>query len=233
MTDSISIVDGQTSIKQNYASHDTTENAHNLVFKKNVKIWPKITRIKIGGEDVDILLPFDTYIEPFYNQEDIDTTESTGVFDSSDNTYKLYSDANGNYKTLVSKYISWQRDRVVDTVTITVKAEDVNGNPATNYDTYIYNGNEWIAIKNGFPLHLIDYNGVDLDANLDASLSGQYYNINKDGFIIFQNKLKFRVVRNTDDEVIIKRIILKLTWNPIVAPVFTNWPTMFGTWGVE
>ena len=217
MTDSISIVDGQTSIKQNYASHDSSENAHNLIFKKNVKIWSKITRINIGNDEVGILLPFDTYIEPFYNQEDIDTTISTGVFDSNNNTYNLYSDANGNYKTLVSKYISWQKNRIVDSITITVKAENINGTPATNYDTYIYNGNEWIAINNGFPLHLIDYNGVDLDANLDANLSGQYYNINDDGLIVFQNKLKFKIVRNTDDEVIIKRVILKLTWSTIEA----------------
>lgn len=232
MTNDINIVDGQTSIKQNYASHNNEEDPHNLIIKKKIKLWPKLSRVSIDGIETDIIIPFDTYIEPFYNEEDINTTNSTGIFTSSNNTYRLYSDANGNYKILESEYISWQKNRIIDSVIITVKAVDTSGDTATNYDIYIYNGNEWIALKDGFPLYFRDYNGLDLDANLDADLSGQYYNIDSDGFITFQNKLKFKIIRNTDDEVIIKRVILKVTWSTIVATPFTRWPTMFGTWGV-
>lgn len=235
MTSNTSIIDSQTSIKQNYASNNSTEKLHNLIFKKNVKLWPKISRIEKDGNEVAILIPFDTYVEPFYTEDDINTTASTGVFDSSNNTFKLYTDANGNYKSLESEYISWQRDRIVDSVTITVNAVDTNGDTTTNYDSYIYNGNEWIATKNGFPLHFRDYNGADLDANLDASLSGQYYNVDSNGNITFQNKLKFKVIRNTDNEVIIKRIILKLTWKTpwqdILPDPSPGFPTPFGTWG--
>ena len=221
MTNDTSIIDGQTSLKQNYAAHDNEEYPHNLIFKSKVKIWQKLTRLELDGTEVGILIPFDTYIEPFYNEDDINTTNSTGIFDSANNTYKLYPHTNGNYKTLESEYISWQKNRVVNSVTITVKAENNSGTPASNFDTYIYNGNEWIAVKTGYPLTFIDYNGADLDANFDVDLSGQFSNLDSDNLIIFQNKLKFKIVRNTDDEVIIKRVILKLTWNPIVTTAFT------------
>ncbi len=235
MTNDISIIDGQTNIKQNYASHDNEEYPHNLIFKSKVKLWQKITRNVLDGTEVSIIIPFDTYIEPFYNEEDINTTNSTGIFDSANNTYKLYSHTNGNYKTLESEYISFQRDRVVDSVTMTVKAEDTDGNETTKFDTYIYNGNEWISIKPGFPISFIDYNGVDLDADLDADLSGQYSNLDEEGLILFQNKLKFKIIRNTDDEVILKRIIIKLTWKTpwqdILPDQSPGFPTAWETWG--
>lgn len=232
----LNIIDSQTTIKQNYAAEDIEEFSHPLIFKKKLKLWQKILRLSKDGTESAIIIPFDTYIEPFYNTEDVDTSESTGVFVSSNNTFQLYTDINGNYKSLVSKYICWQRDRNISTVTITVFAEDESGEESTNYDISIYNGNEWIAAKNGYPIIFNDYIGADLDADLDADLGGQYSNTDSEGTIVFQNKLKFKIDRaELSDKVIIKRIILKVTWKTpwqdVLPDPSPGFPTAWGTWG--
>ena len=212
MATDTSIIDGQTTIKQNYAAHDVEEFPHNIVFSDKLKLWQKLVRIDVDGTETAIIIPKDIYVEPFYNEEDINTTNTTGKFITADNTYELYSDINGNYKTIESEYICWQRDRDISTVNMTVFAEDDSGDVSTNYTTYIYNGSIWIATADGFPITFIDYNSASLDANLDADLGGQLSNQDAADARTFQNKLKFKLIKNSTDKLIVKRIIIKVTW---------------------
>lgn len=213
MANILSIIDDQTTIKQNYAYTDDEEDSQDLVFLEKQKLWNKITRVSADGSEVAIIIPYDTYIEPFHTEDDMDSTYTTGVFDSSKDYYRLYSDSNGNYKTLQSKFICWQNNRTIKTINMTVYAEDTSGNESTNYESFIYNGNDWIATTNGFELKMIDYIGADLDADLDADLGGQLSNKDSLGNIVFQNKLKWKINRIGYDEVRIKKVIIKVTWN--------------------
>jgi len=213
MTSTLSIIDDQTTLKQNYVNSDSDEDAQNLVFKEKQKMWVKIYRIAEDGTAKAIIIPFDTYVEPFHTIDDIDTTNTTGVFDADYDYYRLYSDANSNYKTIQSEFICWQNDRTIKTIQMTVYAEDTSGDDSTGFESFIYNGLDWIATGNGYTISMIDYTGVDLDADLDADLGGQLSNKDSDGNIVFQNKLKFKINRVGDDEVRITKVIIKVTWN--------------------
>lgn len=234
MATETSIISSQTDIKQNFANGDNEVDAQDQILREKVRIWDKITRIEKDGIEQAVIIPFDTYIEPFYSEADMDATYTTGKYDSDNECYRLYSDANGNYKQLQSKCICWQNNRTLASINMTVYAEDTLGNESTNYESFIYNGYEWIAIKNGFKLYLLDYIGSDLDADLDAYLGGQISNKDTDGNIIFQNKLKWKINRIGSEEVIIKKVIIKVTWNEAWTSYIyglERFPTPFGTWG--
>ena len=213
MTSTLSIIDDQTTLKQNYVNSDSDEDSQNLVFKEKLKMWIKLYRISKDTVEKAIIIPFDTYVEPFYTTDDIDTSNTTGVFDVNNDYYRLYSDANGNYKTIQSEFICWQNNRTIKTIQATVYAEDTSGVSSDGYEMFIYNGQDWIATNNSYIISMIDYTGADLDADLDADLGGQLSNKDSDGNIVFQNKLKFKINRVGDDEIRITKIIIKVTWN--------------------
>ncbi len=234
MTSTLSIIDDQTTLKQNYVNSDSNEDAQNLVFKEKQKMWMKLYRVSQDGTEKAILIPFDTYIEPFYTIDDIDTVNTTGVFDGNNDYYRLYSDANGNYKTIQSEYICWQNNRTIKTIQMTVYAEDTSGDVSTGFEAFVYNGQDWIATGNGYTISMIDYTGADLDADLDADLGAQLSNKDSDGNILFQNKLKWKINRVGDDEVRITKIVIKVTWNEgWTSDIYgvDKFPTPFGTWG--
>lgn len=234
MATNLGFIDDQTTLKQNFANTNEDEDGQNLVFRQKQRVWVKLYRIKDNSVDKAIILPFDTFVEPFFTIDDIDTSNTTGKYDSVNELYKLYTDANGNYKTIQSEYICWQNDRTIKTVNVTVYATDSLGNKSNNYEIFVYNGNEWVATTNGYSVSMIDYTGAQLDSILNTPLSGQLSNKDTDGNILFQNKLKWKINRIGYDEVRITKVIIKVTWNEAWTDDIygiDGFPTPFGTWG--
>jgi hypothetical protein len=362
MATETSIISTQTDIKQNFANGDNEVDAQDQILREKVRIWDKITRIDKDGTEVVVKLPFNTLLEPFYSDDDIDytttiipapeetqtaettypttsnTTSSRGYriyvnttctlksitrkngctavratlktntgntilaqanysgdtatlatpytliagtyyrieSDSSGSTYtykgrttgqvypytntyvnytigsinggntagayniesiqvsageetteytttakydstneyvRFYTDANGSYDTLQSKTISLLHNYRLYSITPTIYAYDTSDNLIENgFDLQIYNGNEWFNVNNGAEFILRDYNGADLDADLPAELSGYLLNYDADDNILFQNDIKYKIFRTTEDEIIVKKIIIKLNY---------------------
>jgi hypothetical protein len=213
MTTTTDILTTTTNIKQNLTGTDSDEDLQTLIFSSNIYVINKINRINVDGSEVAVIVPFNTFYEPFHSEDDIDTTESTAIFDSTNKQYKMYSDINGNYKYLQSKCITWQNNYSLESILCTVYAEYLDGSDASNgIDIFLYNGNEWIPIINNVRLYLIDYSGSDLDADLDADLGANYSNLDSSGAIVFQNKIKYKIIRTSESEVDIKKIIIKFSW---------------------
>ncbi len=154
-------------------------------------------------------------IESFTILTGTETTNytTTAVYDSTNEYFTMYSDMNGTYDILQSKTISKLYNSRLYSVTPTIYAYDTNNNLVTSgFDLQIYNGNEWFSVNNGEEFILRDYNGADLDADLPADLSGYLLNYDTDNNILFQNNIKYKIFRTTEDEIIVKKIIIKLNY---------------------
>lgn len=172
-------------------------------------------------------------IESFTILTGTETTNytTTAEYDSTNEYYTMYSDENGTYDILQSKTISKLHNSRLYSITPTIYAYDVNNNLVTSgFDLQIYNGNEWFSVNNGEEFILRDYNGADLDADLPAELSGYLLNYDTNNNILFQNDIKYKIHRTTEDDLIIKKIIIKLSYLQEL-PLVSGWATMFGTWG--
>src|SRR3989304_1437468 len=98
------ILDNAVTTKHNFVSQDSEVDSQKWVFKEKMRLWNKITRIRQDSNEVAVLIPFNTFIEPFYSSDDLDlTVDNCGVLENG--VFRLYSDANGNYKQLVSKVV--------------------------------------------------------------------------------------------------------------------------------
>ena len=216
-------IDAATSTKQNFTGNENDGDLTTLVFKDKLRVWNKITRIRINGGEVAVIIPFNTLIEPFYSDDDIDLTiPLSGQYESSNQRIKLFTSLNGNFKILESKPFFFIRDFVVSSVTMTVQAVDVNGDNAnSSIFLEINNGNEWIPAKSGVKIDLIEFVGTDLDADLPTNLYSSFSNVivvdpgdeififvNDEDFLFvndevfnyvdqisFQNIIKYRITR--------------------------------------
>lgn len=225
------IVSSQTDLKQNFANGDNEVDAQDLITREKIRVWEKITRIDKDSVEVAVVLPFGTLYEPFYTDDDVDSTTTTAEYDSTNEYYTMYSDMNGTYDILQSETISKLHNSRLYSVTPTIYAYDTSNNLVTSgFDLQIYNGNEWFSVNNGEEFILRDYNGADLDADLPAELSGYLLNYDTDNNILFQNNIKYKIFRTTEDDLIIKKIIIKLSYLQEL-PLVSGWATMFGTWG--
>ncbi len=221
-------LDSSTTSKQNFGGYDDDETDEAQVFRDKLRIWNKITRVKKQGdtEDRAVIIPFDTFFEPFFSEDDVDlTVNNCAEYDSSNHYYRLYSDSLGNNKVLQSKVFSFRKDHKIRSVTTTVYCEYTDGSNAENgIDIWIWNGNEWCPTKNGVPLRMQGYVGSDLDADLDSYLYADYdnfvygSNLNADldadlsGFT-FQNKLKYKIERVSSNEIRVKKVIINIDWD--------------------
>lgn len=231
MATDTSIISTQTDIKQNFANGDNEVDAQDQILREKVRIWDKITRIDKDGTEVVVKLPFNTLLEPFYSNDDVDTSVTTAKYESANEYVRFYTDANGSYDTLQSKTISLLHNYRLYSITPTIYAYDTSDNLIENgFDLQIYNGNEWFNVNNGAEFILRDYNGADLDADLPAELSGYLLNYDADDNILFQNDIKYKIFRTTEDEIIVKKIIIKLNYLQEL-PLVSGWATMWGTWG--
>ena len=225
MTTTADIIDNNIQTKHNFSGSDDLSYVNNIVREK-LRIWNKLTRISVGGTDVMVKFPFNTFIEPFYSDIDVDTTVyQSAEYDEPNSRFKLFVDANGNRKYLESKIISFQNHRALKSVNITVYSEDDNGDDAIDLiDIYVNVGDEWIAVNNGSTLRLEDYHSADLDADLDASVGGQFStwfggdDLNEDldlelSGALFDNKLKYKVIRNTPNTVYVNTVIIEVTYH--------------------
>ena len=207
------IVSSQTDLKQNFANGDNEVDAQDLITREKIRVWEKITRLSKDSIEVAVILPFGTLYEPFYTDDDVDNTTTTAEYDSTNEYYTMYSDINGTYDILQSKTISKLHNSRLYSVTPTIYAYDTSDNLVTSgFDLQIYNGNEWFSVNNGEEFILGDYNGADLDADLPADLSGYLLNYDTDDSILFQNNIKYKIFRTTEDEIIVKKIIIKLNY---------------------
>ena len=187
----------------------------------------------ITGSASGVNTPFAYNVESIQVYTGEETTEepTTAKYDSTNEYIRFYTDANGTYDTLQSKTISKLHNSRLYSVTPTIYAYDTTNNLVTSgFDLQIYNGNEWFSVNNGEEFILRDYNGADLDADLPAELSGYLLNYDTNNNILFQNDIKYKIFRTTEDEIIVKKIILKLSYLQEL-PLVSGWATMFGTWG--
>lgn len=247
MVSTLDIVDNAVTAKHNFANEDQDEDPYSEVFKEKVRVWNQYTKVELDGNVEAVLIPFDLFFEPFYTDSMINTDGSINgttldnsfqfnlsgyydwadkacVYDSTNHYVRLYSDANGNYKYLESPVLCFQRGKSIRSVLMTVTAEDTSGNDAiNNVEMYIYNGNEWLPTLNGVELFFTDYTGIDLDADLDALLGGQYDNFIDTGSfpynfdfdltgLEFENQIKYKVVRTGSDEVRVTQVKISVTW---------------------
>jgi len=208
-------LDNATTLKQNMVGSDSDDDPYDMIVREKIRFWNKITRVSDTGVEVAVVLPFDTFIEPFYSTEDMDVTiNNCGVHEETEERFKLYSDANGNYKYIQSKTISLRATHSIKSVLCTVYSTDTNGDSANDkIQVELYNGNTWFSIDNATEVGMFDYNGSDLDADLDTSLNSQLSNLDETGTIIFENNLKYRITRVTNDIIYVNKIIIKITWN--------------------
>ena len=146
MVDEAIILDNAVTTKHQFANDDVDEDLQIKVVREKIRVWNKIFRISQDGTEVAVVLPYDTLIEPLYSTDDIDmTVDKCGIHDSDNEYFRLYSDANGNYKYLQSKIVTWQEDRSVRSVTMEVESEYEDGtNALEGISIEVYNGNEWI-----------------------------------------------------------------------------------------
>jgi len=214
MVEEIKRVDDNISNKQQFTGEDTDVDPQTVIFKDKFRLWNKITRVNENGAEVAVILPFNLFIEPLYSTDDIDTTISQiGIYDSANSRFRLYSDANGNYKYIQSKTISYRNNHQINSIFIKVESIDINGNDAIDgIDIEIFDGNQWIAINNGQEFLVGSYNGTDLDADLDTDLANDFSNY-VDGVFLYQHKLKYRITRTSNDEVIVNKVTMRVTWN--------------------
>ncbi len=204
------VIKAATNTKQNFSGEDT-EIEVPIVVRDKMRIWNKIHRIQNGSAvDVAVILPYNTFIEPYYSTTDVDmTVDNCGVYDSSNEYFRLYSDLLGNFKYITSKNIYFRQDMILSRITMTVDVVDTNGDSALDQiQMFIYNGNEWIATRNGHELLLQDHNSADLDADLDADVGGSFANVNASGTILFQNKIKYQIVRTGSSEVRVRSVVI-------------------------
>ena len=220
-------IDAATSTKQNFANTDNDVDLVPLVDREKLRVWNKITRVVKDSVEVAVIIPFGKFFEPFYNDYDIDDTVTNAAeYDSTNGYVRLYRDPNGNRKVLQSKVLAYEYNRNFRSVTVNVNAEYVDGSDAIDgIDIEIYNGNEWIAINNNVRVFMREYSGSDLDADLDADLyaslgnfvgggTGFDYEFDFDlGGWLFQNQLKYRVTRVSDDDIRVTKVKIDLEWD--------------------
>ncbi len=225
MVSELEQLEATTNTKQQFAGNDADSDEHVRIFRSKLRIWHKIVRVKVAGEeDSAVILPFNTLIEPFYSEDDIDLTETSAIYDASNRRYELSTGVLGNRKKLQSKLICFRSGHKLSSMNITVGATYEDGTPALDgIDVEIYNGNEWIPVNNGLPIKFNDYVGTDLDADLDTFLYADFNNfiygddldadLNADlsGFT-FQNKVKYRIIRTTSTTVYINKVVLSVEW---------------------
>jgi len=216
--------DGIVNTKQNFSGTFTGNDNVIRIFRDNLRVWHKITRVKFQGdsEDKAVIIPFDTFFEPFQSTDDVDlTVDQPAEYDSTNHYFKLHVDALGNHKYLQSKIICFQNNRKIQSVVMTVECEYASdgSNAIDGVELFIYNGNEWIATRNNNTLYLRDYVGADLDSDLDTDLYASYGNYyfgddldadldaDLSGFT-FQNKIKYKIVRTSGSEIHVKKVTI-------------------------
>lgn len=219
------LLDIQVGTKHQFVGESEDLEVQDLVFKEKVRFWNKITRIRQDGTEVAVLLPYNTLIEPFYSADDVDLTiDNSAVFDEENERFRLFSDANGNYKILQSKVISLRENHRVSNVFVDVNATYVDGTDALDgIGIEIFNGNEWIPTTNGVKLNFRGVIGDDLDADLDCIPGGKFNNfvegrvfdydldLDVSGWL-FQNQIKYRIVRESSQEIHVNKVVLRITW---------------------
>jgi hypothetical protein len=166
-----------------------------------------------------------------YTGEETTEESTTAVYDSTNEYFRFYTDANGCYDTLTSKTISLRYNSRLKSISTTVYAKDTSGNPVNDgFDLQLYNGQEWFNIGNGTEVETIDIDGSDLDADLDADLSRRIINFDTDNTILFQNNIKYRIHYTGTDELIVYKVLIKLNFYKQIE-LIPGFPTMWGTWG--
>ena len=69
-------------------------------------------------------------------------------------------------------------------------------------------GDEVVAgMTNGKVLYMRDYVGADLDFDLDGNLYAELTGTD------YQHKLKYKIVRTSTDKVIIKKVVIIVSWD--------------------
>ena len=222
MVTELELLDGVTTTKQNLSGEDIDSDDNVRIFRSNLRLWNKITRLKVVGDTDDsaVILPFNILLEPFYSEDDVDSSYTTGSYNSSNHYYELYSDLLGNFKTIQSKVISYRNNHKLKSVTMTVDSEYVDGTSGINGIDLIlifgtYSGEEIIVhVNNGKPVYTQDYTGADLNADLNTTLYGSLNNYNETtSTFLYQHQLKYRIVRNSQTKVIVKKVVLVLNWD--------------------
>lgn len=220
-----------TDLKQNYAYSDDETDAQDNILREKLRMWHKITRLAFDGTETAVVLPFNTLYEPFFTEDDVDLTNTTAIYDSTNEYFRFYTDANGCYDRLTSKTISLRYNSRLKSISTTVYAKDTSGNPVTSgFDLQLYNGQEWFNIGNGTEVETIDIDGSDLDADLDADLSRRIINFDTDNTILFQNNIKYRIHYTGTDELIVYKVLIKLNFYKQIE-LIPGFPTIWGTWG--
>jgi len=197
--------------KQNFASGDIEEDSQVELFMERVRIWNKISRVNINGEERAVIVPFSTLIETFDTEYDIDgTVDNPAEFDATNSRYILMADANANRKVLQSEVVSFRNNVSIDSVNISVEVEDSDGNDASdNIIIELYNGQDWVLIHNNGTLHFKDTQGQDLDADLDADLGERNNSWDYDYQIPkWDNKLKYRITRVGTGTYYVSKVIM-------------------------